>query len=160
MRVPSRFNWPVNTTPLPFPPPHPRQTQYPLCRKLGGPQGRSGRVHKISPPPRFQPRTVQPVASHYFDCAKLFCNYIYIYIYYKFDRGPHNTNWRAEGWTSLVQPFEVWISFWIIYKEALQIAQFKLAQFQARNFNRNFKKIRRENERVVRRKWRKNTVGR
>jgi hypothetical protein len=34
-----------------------------------GPQGRSGRVRKISPPPGFDPRTVQPVASRYADWA-------------------------------------------------------------------------------------------
>ena len=34
-------------------------------RYLGGPQGRSGRMRKISPPPGFDPRTVQPVASRY-----------------------------------------------------------------------------------------------
>jgi len=28
----------------------PGKTQYPLQRRLGGPQGRSGRVTKISPP--------------------------------------------------------------------------------------------------------------
>jgi len=43
----------------------PGKTRYPLYRKLGGPQGRSGRVRKISPPPGFDPRNVQPVASHY-----------------------------------------------------------------------------------------------
>jgi hypothetical protein len=32
-----------------------------------GPQGRSGQVRKISPPPGFDPRTVQPVASRYTD---------------------------------------------------------------------------------------------
>jgi hypothetical protein len=37
----------------------------PLYRRLGGPQGRSGRVRKISTPTGFDPRTVQPVASHY-----------------------------------------------------------------------------------------------
>ena len=36
---------------------------------VGGPQGRSGRVRKISPPPGFDPRTVQPVASRYTDYA-------------------------------------------------------------------------------------------
>jgi hypothetical protein len=30
---------------------------------IGGPQGRCGRVRKISPPPGFDPRTVQSVAS-------------------------------------------------------------------------------------------------
>jgi hypothetical protein len=38
-------------------------------RRLGRPQGRSGRVLKISPPPGFDPRTVQPVASRYTDYA-------------------------------------------------------------------------------------------
>ena len=41
----------------------PGKTRYPLYRTLGGPQGRSGRVWKISPPPRFDPQTFQPVAS-------------------------------------------------------------------------------------------------
>jgi hypothetical protein len=45
------------------------KTRYPLYRRLGGPQGRSGRVRKISPPPGFDPRIVQPVASRYTDWA-------------------------------------------------------------------------------------------
>ena len=45
----------------------PGKTWYPLYRRLGGPQGRSGQVRKISPSPGFDPRTVQPVASHYTD---------------------------------------------------------------------------------------------
>ena len=44
------------------------KTWYPLYRRLGGPQGRAGQVRKLSPPPGFDPRTVQPVASHYTDC--------------------------------------------------------------------------------------------
>jgi hypothetical protein len=39
----------------------PGKTRYPLYRRLGGPQGRSGRVRKISPPPGFDSGTVQPV---------------------------------------------------------------------------------------------------
>jgi len=38
----------------------PGKTQYPLYRRLGRPQGRSGQVWKISPPPVFDPRTFQP----------------------------------------------------------------------------------------------------
>jgi hypothetical protein len=34
-----------------------------LYRRLVGPQGRSGRVRKISPPPGFDPRTFQPVVA-------------------------------------------------------------------------------------------------
>ena len=33
----------------------PGKTPYPLCRRLGGPQSRSGQVRKISSPPRFDP---------------------------------------------------------------------------------------------------------
>jgi hypothetical protein len=43
----------------------PGMTRYPLYRRLGRPQGRSGRVLKISSPPGFDPRTVQLVASRY-----------------------------------------------------------------------------------------------
>ena len=43
------------------------ETRYPLYRRLGGPQGRSGRLRKISPPPGFDPRIVQPMADRYTD---------------------------------------------------------------------------------------------
>ena len=39
----------------------PRKTRYPLYMRLGGLQGRSGRVWKISPPPGFDPWAVQPI---------------------------------------------------------------------------------------------------
>ena len=45
----------------------PGKTRYPLYWRLGGPQGRFGRVWKISPTPGFDPRTVQPVANRYTD---------------------------------------------------------------------------------------------
>jgi hypothetical protein len=57
--------------------PHPgrltrrKETRYPLYRRLGGPQGRSGWLRKMSPPPGLDARTVQPVASRYTDCAIL-----------------------------------------------------------------------------------------
>ena len=38
----------------------PGQTRYPLYRRLGGPQGRSGQVRKISPPPGFDPGPSSP----------------------------------------------------------------------------------------------------
>ena len=47
----------------------PGKTQYPLYRRLGGPQGPSGRVRKISPTPGFDALTVQPVARSYTDWA-------------------------------------------------------------------------------------------
>jgi hypothetical protein len=47
----------------------PGKTRYPLYRKLGGRQGRSGKVRKFSPALGFDPRTVQPVGSRYTDNA-------------------------------------------------------------------------------------------
>ena len=51
----------------------PGETRYPLYRRLYGPQGRSGRVWKISPQPGFDPRTVQLVANRHTDCVVLWC---------------------------------------------------------------------------------------
>ena len=45
----------------------PGKSRYPLYRRLGVPQSQSGQVRKISPPPGFDSRTVQPVASRYTD---------------------------------------------------------------------------------------------
>jgi len=61
------MGWWSKPRPGPFTPV--KVTQFPLYRRLGGPQGRSERVRKISPPPGFDPRTVQPVASRYTDWA-------------------------------------------------------------------------------------------
>jgi hypothetical protein len=47
----------------------PEKSRYPLYRGLGRPQDRSGRVRKISLPPGFDPRTIQPIARRYTDCA-------------------------------------------------------------------------------------------
>jgi hypothetical protein len=57
----TRQGWVISVTPRP--PLLPGKTRYPLYRRLGGPQGRSGRVRKISPRSEFDPRTVHPVAS-------------------------------------------------------------------------------------------------
>ena len=38
----------------------PGKTRYPLYRRLGGPQGGSGRLRKISPQPGFDPRMSMP----------------------------------------------------------------------------------------------------
>ena len=47
----------------------PEKTRYQLYRRLGGLQDQSGRVRRNSPPPGFDPRTVQPVARRYADWA-------------------------------------------------------------------------------------------
>ena len=65
----------------------PGKTRYPLCRRLDGPQCRSGQVRKISPPPGFDPRTVQPVGSRYTDCATRpisLSSFLILYSYLRF----------------------------------------------------------------------------
>ena len=42
-----------------------KETRYLSYSRLSGPQGRYGRVRKISPSPGFDPLNVQPVASRY-----------------------------------------------------------------------------------------------
>jgi hypothetical protein len=55
------MGWVNNATPGSFT--AGKETRYPFYRKLGGPQGRSRQVRKVSPPPGFNPRTVQPIRS-------------------------------------------------------------------------------------------------
>jgi hypothetical protein len=43
----------------------PGKTRYAMYRRLGGPQNRSEHVRKISSPPGFDPRIIQPIASRY-----------------------------------------------------------------------------------------------
>jgi len=45
----------------------PGKTGYAFYRRLGGPQGRSGRAEKLVPT-GIRSRTVQPVVSRYTDC--------------------------------------------------------------------------------------------
>jgi hypothetical protein len=47
----------------------PGMTRYPLYRRLGRLQSRSGQVLKISLPPEFDPPTAQAVSSRYTDYA-------------------------------------------------------------------------------------------
>ena len=57
------------------------KTRYPLFRRLGAPQGRSGRVRKISTP-GFDPQPVQPVASRYTDRAISVLFSLYSFFFY------------------------------------------------------------------------------
>jgi len=61
-----RWRWMVNATLRPL---YTRERSVTHCVRPGRPQGRCGRVRKISPTPGFYPRTVQPVASRYTDRA-------------------------------------------------------------------------------------------
>jgi len=63
----TRREWGVRVTPLPLF--TPGKDPVPIVQEVGWTQVRSGQVRKISPPPGFEPRTVQPVASRYTDWA-------------------------------------------------------------------------------------------
>jgi hypothetical protein len=59
----AKWWWLINATSLHL---YPKgKNRNPLYRRLGGPQGRSGRLREISHGPGFDPRIVQPVASCY-----------------------------------------------------------------------------------------------
>ena len=47
----------------------PGKTRYPLYRRLSGPSASLDRCGKSRPPPGFDPRTIQPVASRYTNWA-------------------------------------------------------------------------------------------
>ena len=65
----TRRGWRVSVTPRSLFTPW--KDPVPICRRLGGPQGRSGQLRKILPPPGFDCQTIQPVASRYTDWAVL-----------------------------------------------------------------------------------------
>ena len=56
------------------------KTRYRLHRRLGGSQSPSGRVRKIFPPPGFDPRTTQPVASEYDLCCLTIANLFLLFV--------------------------------------------------------------------------------
>ena len=58
----------------------PGKTRYPLYRRLGGPQGRSGRAQNLVPT-GIRSRTVQPVVSIYIYIYVCVCVYTYTYIH-------------------------------------------------------------------------------
>jgi len=60
----------------------PGTTRYPIYRRLGGQQGRSGRVRKISSPLGFDHRTLSLSLSLALSLSLSLYIYIYIYIYF------------------------------------------------------------------------------
>jgi hypothetical protein len=67
---------------------------------IGGPQGRSGRMWKISPPPGFDPRTVQAVTSRYNDCVIAALSYKIMNLYVV-------THARVNMWAFCMQSMNV-----------------------------------------------------
>ena len=74
----------------------PGNTRYPLYRRLGGPQGRSGLVRKKSPPPGFYPRTVQPVANRCTDWAIPAPHFLKIHLNIILPSMPGSSKWSLS----------------------------------------------------------------
>jgi len=80
----------------------PGKTRYPLYRRLGGPQGRSGRAENLVPT-GIRARTVQPVVSRYTDWATrpvifmfiFIFMYLFIYLYIQ-TTVVHNTKYKPQ----------------------------------------------------------------
>ena len=71
--------------------------------EVGGPQGRSGRVGKMSPTMESDPRTVQPVASGYTNCAipvhtTLMLNAFHVVLVLYFDGSKNCVNFGIIFW--------------------------------------------------------------
>ena len=86
-------------------------TLYTLCRRLGWPQGRSGRVRKISPPPEFDARIVQPVASRYTDIEQQILSHDIWYELHAIVRHPDSEPFVSQLTNSMAQRQLVLIKF-------------------------------------------------
>ena len=91
----TRRGWVVSSTPRPYF--TPGKDPVPIVyRRLGGPQGRSGRAENLAPP-GFDPRNVQPVVSRYTDWAT----------------PPHTHIYRAETYSWLLVIDKVVFGLWV-----------------------------------------------
>jgi len=91
---------------------------------LVGPQGRSGQVRKILPPPGFDPRTVQPVTSRYTGYATRQpyiegSIFIIIYIY---------THTHTHDISELVMSYEVKVCIYSTERVIWTCVRFRTAQ--------------------------------
>jgi hypothetical protein len=117
-----------------------RHAVYPLFRRLGGPQSQSGRVGKISPPPGFDPQTVQPVACRYTDwaipvpifgfvfkmtnrCVKELVDFIKVFQILPWRWQPLSETCRGKIWNTLIKSTSSLTHLLVILKTTLKDAQ-------------------------------------
>ena len=96
-----------------------KETLYPSYRRLGGPQGRSGRVRNISPSPGFDPWTVQPVVSHCTDWA-IADHTLWICLAYTFwitgrHRAPATNKYSIYYFFLSVDDWKIFCGFWCFH---------------------------------------------
>jgi hypothetical protein len=78
------------------------KTRHPLYSRLGGPQGRSGRLRKVLPPPGFYPLTVQLVAIRYTDCFNHWRDFVIVVVNCLFIQKDENL------WTERLLSVNLW----------------------------------------------------
>jgi len=86
----------------------PGNTRYPLYRRLGGPQGRSGRAEKVVPT-GIRSRTVQPIVSRYTNWATRPTDLVLKYL-----NRQYNKQYRLKRSEILLTPFfkiDVWLPY-------------------------------------------------
>jgi hypothetical protein len=106
----TRRGWGVSVMPRPLF--TPGKTRYPLYRRLGGPQGRYGHALKISPPPGFDPRIVQPLAGTY-SCSNSF-SFSFLYSNNLLESvKSKNSNLINFGNFKLFEEQRIRITFWL-----------------------------------------------
>jgi hypothetical protein len=94
----------------------PGKTRYPLYRRLGRPQGRSGQKRKIAPPPGFDPRTVEPVASRCtdYETRPTVC------LYQKKEEEPGDLPYVLDNVTYWTQKY-LQVVFLLVFKYLMQV---------------------------------------
>jgi hypothetical protein len=119
-RVPSRFK---RTLP-------PGKTRYAPYRRLGGLQGRYGRMRKISPAPAFHPRTLQPVESRY-NIWSIPTQRPYHYTKESVSFCPDADSWFSSWCTACRKPFRHWTAASVL-KDWCELARGEWKGNQAR----------------------------
>ena len=94
----------------------PAKSRYPLYRRLGVPQGRSGRAENLVPT-GIRSQTAQPVVSRYTDWATrptYMTEYVYkIPDYLMCNLQLHNSHLRTHTYIKNVDPNYVHILYWV-----------------------------------------------
>jgi hypothetical protein len=99
----------------------PGKTRYPLYRRLGGPKDHFGRVRKTSPPQRFDPQTVQIVASRYIDWAIAAHNAAKFSKETRSYTHRHGVTWTlATVWLPELLALYVWKGKWKVAGQAMK----------------------------------------
>ena len=96
-----RWVWVVNATPLSLTPR--KENRRPLYRRRGGPQGRSGRVRKISPAPWSDLRTASPNGGFRIQgiAASVSFRIYRVFMKWRFNSALRFHPWKVDAWFAI-----------------------------------------------------------